>query len=95
MLNNIDRAKQFKPFSALKGYEETLRLVEQQVEDKFSINLNNKIKCLKINDEISIKHYHGIEYLETKGIVKRIDKIHKKIELLNSIISFDDIIDIV
>lgn len=95
MLSNVDRAKQFKPFSALSGYEETLKLVEQQVEEKFFINLSKKIQRIKVNDVINIKHYSGIEYLETNGRVKKIDKINRKIELLDCIIAFDDIIDIV
>ena len=33
-MSQADRAKQFMPFAALKGYEEALRRKEQEMEEK-------------------------------------------------------------
>ena len=98
MQNN--RAKLFNPFDALKGLQEALRLQEKMFEDKMQISyyleesLNSKISSLKEKDNVIVKHYHDLEYIETSGIIKKIDLIEKYIYLLNTKISFDDIIDI-
>lgn len=100
MQNNIDRAVQFMPFDALKGFREALEQVEKFTEDKkefcddYFYVLNQKINKLKIGEKVLIKHYYELEYIETISVIKRIDKVYKKIYLVNSIIEIDDIIDI-
>ena len=100
MQNNINRAKQFMPFDALKGLQDALRLQEKIIENKIELGediekeLNEKISSLIKGDNITIKYFYGIEYIETWGIVKKVDEINKNIELLNTKISFDDILDI-
>lgn len=100
MQNNIDRAVQFMPFDALNGFREALEQVEKFTEDKkefcddYFDNLNIKINSLKVGDKVLIKHYYELEYIETISVIKRIDKVYKKIYLVNSIIEIDDIIDI-
>ena len=100
MQNNIDRAVQFMPFDALKGFREALEQVEKFSEDKKEFSddyfyvLNQKINKLKIGEKVLIKHYYELEYVETISVIKRIDKVYKKIYLVNSIIEFDDIIEI-
>ena len=100
MQSNINRAKLFNPFDALKGLQEALRQQEKIIENKIElgedleITLNKKISNLKKGDNITIKYYYELQYIETSGIVKRIDKIEKTIYLLNTKIFFDDIIDI-
>ena len=102
MLNDKEfRAKQFLPFAALTGFEDTIRSVEKigtdkkDLSDDFKERLNKKILRLKKGDTITIKYYSGIDYVETTGIIKCIDEINKSINLLNSKIFFEDIIDIV
>lgn len=40
-----ERAKQFMPFAALKGYEEALRAMEKRVE----MQAENKVESIKID----------------------------------------------
>ena len=100
MQNNDFRAKQFMPFDALKGFKEALKLIEKQKQDKKILSedntssLNNKLKKLKKNDNVTIKYYSGMEYIETSGKIKKIDTINKSIYILNSKIDIEDIIDI-
>ena len=99
-MQNKDRAKIFMPFDALNGFREALRDVERVYEEKKELSsdifeeLNEKIKALNISDLVTIKHYYDEIYIETTGIVKKIDKYKKLIYIDNSIISFDDIIQI-
>lgn len=95
-----NRARQFLPFDALKGFKEALHIAEQEVEEKkilsddFKEILDKKIRKLKIGDNVFIKHYSGIEYIETIGLVKKIDVVSHYIYLNHSKILFDDIIQV-
>lgn len=99
-MQNKDRAKIFMPFDALKGFSEVIKLMEKNAESKktfsedMEIDLNNKINSLSKGNKICIKYYCGIEYIETIGIIKRINKEYRNIELNNCKINFDDILDI-
>lgn len=98
--DKLERAKQFLPFDALNGFRYFLSLSEKNIEDKTELSddltndINNKIAILKKGMKVQIKYYYGSEYVETTGIVKRIDCIYKNIYLLNSKIGFNDILDI-
>lgn len=100
MLNNIDRAKQFLPFDALKGFRESLEQMEIISENKKILmvdsekELNDKILSLDIGSRVFIKYYYQFEYIEVYGFVKRIDTIYKNLYLNDTKISFDDIIEI-
>ena len=99
-MREVDRAKLFLPFDALKGLQESLRRVEKNKEDKLILSddleydLNYKFNSLKIGDIVLIIFYYNLEYIESSGIIKKIDYNTKKIYLMNSIISIDDVIDI-
>ena len=100
MLNNLDRAKQFLPFDALKGFREAINTMEEIHEFKKDLsidelnNLDNKIKSIKKNDLIKVKYFFEDDYIETIDSLKKVDNIYKRIILKNNKISFDDIMDI-
>lgn len=100
MQNNIERARQFLPFDALKGFREMLRFVEKQKLEKkeFSFDflevLNEKINLLKKGMNIKVTYFYDLNYIETCGIVKNIDTANQLLILFNTKISFDDIMDI-
>lgn len=99
-MREVDRAKLFLPFDALKGLQEHLRRVEKIKEDKLVLSsdinddLNNKFNNLKVGDNILIKYYYNLEYIESSGILKKIDYNNRNIYLMNSVINIDDIVDI-
>ena len=98
--DKLDRAKQFLPFDALTGFRYFLSQSEKIDESKIdlsedlSIIINKKISMLNKGMKVRIKYYYGSEYVETTGIIKKIDNIYKKIYLLNSKIDINDILDI-
>lgn len=100
MQNNLDRAKQFLPFDALKGFRKALEEKEKIIENKKSLDddyfkeLDLKIRNLKVGMNVCIKYYYDLEYIETIGIIKRIDINNKYIYVLNTKIDFDNILDI-
>ncbi len=100
MQNNDFRAKQFLPFDALKGfydaieYENITRIDKKILSDDIYNNLNNKINSIHKGDFVTIKYYFDFDYVETSGVIKKIDSIYRKIYILHSVIDIDNIIDI-
>ena len=100
MQNNDFRAKQFMPFDSLKGFYDMLKCQEKNEVEKNILSedycnyLDNKLKNINKGDNVCIKYYYDMDYIETYGIIRKIDKINKSIYILNSNIKFDDILEI-
>lgn len=91
----LDRAAQFSPFAALTGYEaaitETARLVDQRIEldENRKEELDEKLQLAReqipMEPEIAITYFvpdakkEGGTYLQTIGIIKKMDDIRHKI----------------
>lgn len=95
-----NRAKQFVPFAALKGYEEALRAKEKIVVEKIELSeekkaeLDFKLHQVKHNDIIAVVYFYKDEYLKIEGMVSRLDKDARILKIVNTKIPFDDIYDI-
>lgn len=98
--NKLDRARQFLPFDALKGFKEMLLEKEREIEERRELSLDNIdaidiiFKDINIGTKIKIVYYDEYKYIETIDIIKRIDNVYKRIYLNNKIIDFKDIIKI-
>ena len=92
-----NRAKQFVPFAAVKGYEEALRAKEKIVVEKMELSeerkeeLDFKLHQIKKYDIITIVYFHKGEYIQLEGMVSRLDKDAKVIKIVNTKIPFEDI----
>lgn len=99
-VNNYHRAMQFLAMDALKGFKEALLKKEKEVEDRKILSddigdvLNIKFNALRCGIYIRVKYYYLLEYMEICGFIKNIDKVYRKIYLANTVINFDDVIDI-
>ena len=95
-----DRAKQFMPFSALKGLDEALRAKEKIVVPKVELSpemaeeLNYKMHLLEKGKIATVVYFNKDEYLKTTGMVARIDETSRILQIVNTKIQFDDILDI-
>ena len=95
-----DRAKQFMPFSALKGLDEALRTKEKIVVPKVELSpemaeeLNYKMHLLEKGKVTTIIYFSSGEYVKVTGLVARIDQTSRVIQIVNTKIRFDDIFDI-
>lgn len=96
-MDQAARAKQFMPFAALKGYEEALRAKEKIVVPKAELSEEMKDELdycmahLQRLDMVKIVFFHKGEYLETSGVISRLDKDARIIEVVDRKISFEDI----
>lgn len=95
-----ERAKQFMPFAALKGYTEALRQKEKIVVPKMELSeeykemLDWKLRQVQKNDMITVTFFCKHEYLKQTGMVSRIDETARILQVVNTKILFDDIYDI-
>lgn len=96
-----NRAKQFVPFDALKGFQEALRKKEKmpvprkELAEEKAEELNEKLKKLTTGKMITVVYYNDGEYIQLTGIVVKIEKNKKYLQMAEIIISIDDISDII
>ena len=99
-MSREDRAKQFMPFAALKGYPEALRKKEKvvvpraEVSEEYAEVLDRKLRQVRKNDMITVIYFNNGEYLKKTGMVSRIDETARVLKVVNTKILFDDIYDI-
>lgn len=95
-----DRAKQFAPFSALTGLTEALAVKEKNVVEKMELSedaavvLDEKMHQVEKGSMITVIYYCRGEYLKVTGMVARIDPVCKLLQIVNTKIMFDDILDL-
>jgi len=95
-----NRAKQFVPFAALKGYEEALHAKEKIVIEKIELSeekkeeLDYKLHQIKKTDIITVVYFSKDEYIKLEGMVSRLDTDAKILKIVNTKISFEDIYEL-
>lgn len=100
-MSREDRAKQFMPFAALRGYEDALRAKERIVVDKKELSEERKeeldeiIQLIRKQNIVTVVYYEKDEYLKITGMVSRIDYDSRILQVVGTKISFDNIFSIV
>ena len=97
-MSTADRAKQFLPFAALKGFEEAIgkrRKLDFEpvlLGEDAAVELDEKIRALVPGDSVRIVYYGNREFNECRGRLKKISEYERQLELENGKIRIDDII---
>lgn len=95
-----NRAKQFVPFAAVKGFEEALRAKERITVEKIELSeerkeeLNFMLHQIKKRDMITVVYFDKDEYVKVEGMVSRLDMDARVLKVVNTKIPFEDIYDI-
>lgn len=95
-----NRAKQFVPFAALKGYEEALRAKEKVLVEKIELSeekkeeLDYKLHQIQKNDIITVVYFYKDEYIKLEGMVSRLDTDARILKIVNTKIPFEDIYEL-
>ncbi len=95
-----DRAVQFMPFAALRGYYEMISQAQRIKEEKKELSeeekeiLSAKLCTIKKRMIVKLTYYENDAYLTTEGMVSEIDPIYQTITIVKKTIPFDDIADI-
>ncbi len=99
-MNIEERAKQFLPFAALKGYPAALRRKEKIVVPKVEFSedyqerLDRRLRRIRVQDVVTAVYFREGEYLKVTGMVSRIDRPARVLKIVNTKIPFDDLYDV-
>ena len=97
---HADRAMQFAPFAALKGYYESVREQERITEPKRELSedeaedVSNTLNKLTIGTTVKIRYYDVDAYTTIVGVVSEINPPYRRLKVVKTIVSFDDIYSI-
>lgn len=103
MRDNIERARQFMPFAALKGYDELIRERQQLKESRRELYedkaemLSRRMSNVRKGMFVRICYYSGSSYASAEGTVTEFDHVFRVMAISSRTelrLSFDDIYDI-
>ena len=95
-----DRAKQFMPFAALKGLPDALAAREKiivsriELSEEMAEELDRRMHELAKGRIATIVYFLKDEYIKITGMVARIDETSRLLQIVNTKIPFDDILEI-
>ena len=95
-----DRAKQFMPFAALKGFydiidrREEVSVPKKELSEDDCAALSAKLSAIEKGQVLQVIYYHDGAYVKQCGCVSRVDFTFRKLTLVKTEINFDDIYDI-
>lgn len=99
-MDRAQRAKQFAPFAALKGFEEALRAKERIIVPKVELYEEKKeeidliLRNKKKQDSITVIYYNHENYVKVSGMITEINPLEQRIRIVDTVIPFADIRDI-
>lgn len=99
-MDRENRAKQFMPFDALKGFREALAEKEREIAAKRDLSeerkaeLDRKLHVLHKGDMITAEYFQNGAYMTETGRVTKIDKAGKILRLEDLEIPFDNVSDL-
>ena len=95
-----ERAKQFSPFAALKGYDEMIAHAEEKPCEKEQLSeeraemLSDSVKSLNKGDVARVRYYYKDRYVTLCGMVSAISPSERYICIVKTKIGFDDIYEL-
>ena len=95
------RAAQFLPFKAVVGLDEAIAAKEKIIVPKIELSedslreLDKKMHLIEKGMIISVVYFHKDEYLRITGMVARLDETARILQIVNTKIEFDDILDVI
>lgn len=93
-----DRAAQFMPFAALRGYYDLLRQEERvpeprhELTDEEAAGLSRAVAGVRKRQMVRVRYYDRDAYVELTGCVSHIDLAAREIWVVKTRIALDDII---
>lgn len=96
-MDRADRAKQFMPFDALKGFQEALREKERVHVPKRSLSeeereeLDSRLSRIGKRDMVEAEYFQDGEYVSVKGMISGINRQEGWLRIVNTQISLENI----
>ena len=94
-MDRENRAKQFMPFDALKGFREALAEKEKIVVPRRDLSeeqkeeLDHKLRSLHRLDTVTVEYFQEGEDVQVTGVISGIDENRRVLKLVNTEIPFE------
>lgn len=96
------RAKQFAPFQALKGFEEAIARKEKiviprrELAEDFAEEINRALIGLEMGEIVTVVYYWDLkkEYQQLTGSVTKTDPVNQNLQIGDTVIAFRDILQL-
>lgn len=100
--DRADRAQQFMPFAALRGYYDLVRERERErvveprhdLTDEQALALSRKMLRLRRGEMVAVTHYVDGAYVTTRGVCTDVDLTFRSVTVVKERIFFDDITEV-
>lgn len=95
-----DRARQFLPFAALRGYYDLIAERERVTEPKRELSeedaaqLSAKLLQVRKGMMVKVMYYSVDAYVTLEGMVAAMDPVFRTLTIVKTKIVFDDLLDI-
>ncbi len=99
-MSRENRAKQFMPFAALKGFEEALEKKEKIVVpkaelcDDYKEQLDFRLSQMQCGDMVTVVYFSNDNYVRITGILSKIKLEERWIQIVRTKIFLDDIYEL-
>ena len=97
-MSRAERAKQFMPFAALRGYGDAIKEKEKVITEKKELTdeqvqkLSDAVARLKKGDVVKAVYYEKDGYVEKTGAVSKIDGVSGCLYVIKTRIPFIDLL---
>ena len=98
--SKADRARQFMPFSALRGFGKMIaeqtreKTPKRELSEYDAERLSRKMAMVEKGDLVRVTDYDPDAYVTLDGIVSDLDVPMRRLRVIKTVIPFDDVIDI-
>ncbi len=95
-----ERAKQFLPFAAVRGLEDALARKEKipvariDMTEERAAKLSETMHQIVKGSTVTITYFYDEEYIRMTGRVVRADDVYQQLQIAETTINFDDILEI-
>ena len=99
-MDRENRAKQFMPFDALKGFREAVAEKEREITEKRELSeerkaeLDLRLHAIQKGDRITAEYFRDGAYVTQTGYVTKIDKMCRVLNLEEQEVPFDALSDL-
>ena len=97
-MTRAERAKQFMPYAALKGFDEYIKAMERETVERVILGedaaqeLNRRLQSVGIGDIIRVTYYLNQQYVDIEGAVKKIDMFERNLLIGSTKVPLEDIL---
>ena len=99
-MSRAERARQFMPFAALRGFEDLIARQERiytprrELSEEEAERLSDRLAALERGTVIRALYYDGEAYVTMEGAISEVDTVFRSLRIIKTRIPFEDLLKI-